>query len=125
MLVIEGLDKNIITKCVNFFCSKLGIEVPRSLHIFVDDTINVQGAVYQNAVDDYMIVLKSQEDGHMLVTLAHELTHVKQYVKDDLAKQFTREIPYQERWWEIEAYQMEVQLVSSLLEKLNEGEIVL
>jgi hypothetical protein len=125
MLVIEGLNENIATKCVQFFCSQLGIDVPKFLHIFVDETIKVNGAVYQNAADDYLMVLKGQEDGQMIVTLAHELTHVKQFIKNNLADEFTNDIPYMERWWEIEAYKMEEVLIKALIEKLQTGEISL
>lgn len=116
-LIIEGnLNQNFFGSVVNFFCGALGISVPANLHIFTDETIKVCGACYQNDEDDYMIVLKEQNNlGDMIVALAHELTHVKQFVLDDLANDFTTTIPYRERWWEIEAYEKEVELTKMLI----------
>lgn len=121
-VLIEGLDSDFIGKVVNLFCGALGIEVP-NLHIFVDETIAVAGACYQNAHDDYLIALRDQDAGQMIVTLAHELVHVKQYVLDDLANEFTTSIPYRERWWEVEAYKKEVELAELLIETMNRKEI--
>lgn len=121
-VLIEGMDSDFIGKVVTLFCDALGIEVP-NLHIFVDETIAVAGACYQNAHDDYLIALRDQDDGQMIVTLAHELVHVKQYVLDDLANEFTTSIPYRERWWEVEAYKKEVELAELLIAAMDRKEI--
>lgn len=124
-LVIEGnLNSEFIGSVVNFFCDILGISVPENLHIFTDETIEIGGTCYRNADDDYTIVLKERANlGDMIVTLAHELTHVKQYVLDNLECAFTRDIPYHERWWEVEAYEKEAELTKMLIEAVNRGEI--
>lgn len=121
-VLIEGMNSDFTRKVINLFCDALGIEVP-NLHIFVDDTVSVSGACYQNSHDDYLIVLREQDIGQMLVTLAHELVHVKQYVLDDLADKFTTSIPYHERWWEVEAYKKETELAELLIEAVNRKEI--
>jgi hypothetical protein len=59
----------------------------------------------------------------MIVTLAHEMVHVKQYLKDNLAEHFTYDIPYMERWWEKEAYAMEVEITKSIIEMVESGKI--
>jgi hypothetical protein len=124
-LIIEGnLNQDFIGSVVSFFCKALGIDVPENLHIFTDETIEIAGACYRNDDEDYIIVLKERENvGDMIVTLAHELTHVKQYVRDDLERDFTTSIPYMERWWEIEAYEKEVELTKLLIETVKIGEI--
>jgi hypothetical protein len=120
---IEGLDVNFTKKAVQLFCSVLGIDNP-CLHIFVDSTIKVTGACYQADKNDFMIVLQDQPcDGQMMVTLAHELVHVKQYLQNDLAAKFDATIPYMERWWEQEAYEKEVELTKLLIEAVENGEL--
>jgi hypothetical protein len=117
-----GLDHNFIVKCLNRFAVMLEINLPENICIFVDDTIRVNGACYQNDHDDYMIVLKIQdEEGDMVQTLAHEMVHVKQFLKDDLASLFRTDIPYMERWWEIEAYKKEIDLMKDLIAKVESG----
>ncbi len=122
MILVEGMNQNFIEKCVIHMCEILGIDVP-DLHIFVDETIKPNGACYQNSPDEFMIVLKDQADGQMIVTLAHEMVHVKQYLKDNLAEHFTYDIPYMERWWEKEAYAMEVEITKSIIEMVESGKI--
>ena len=121
-VIVEGLDQDFGLKVVNFFCDALGIHVP-NLHIFVDDTINVAGACYQNSHDDYLIALRQQDYGQMIVTLAHELVHVKQYVLDGLDQKWDTTIPYRERWWEVEAYEKEVELTKLLIDAVERQEI--
>lgn len=119
---IDGMNQDFIGKVVKFFCDALGIDVP-NLHIFVDDTITVAGVCYQNSHDDYLIAIRDQDNGQMIVTLAHELVHVKQYVVDGLAEQWDATIPYRERWWEVEAFQKEVELMELLIEAVAYKEI--
>lgn len=121
-VLIEGMNQDFTYKVVKFFCDALGIGVP-SLHIFVDDTISVAGACYQNDHDDYLIALRQQDLGQMIVTLAHELVHVKQYVLDGLAEKWDTSIPYRERWWEVEAYEKEVELTKLLIDAVERQEI--
>lgn len=121
-VIVEGLNQEFTAKIILLFCGALGIEVP-NLHVFVDDTIGVAGACYQNDYDDYLIALRQQDYGQMIVTLAHELVHVKQYVLDGLAEKWDTSIPYRERWWEIEAYEKEVELTKMLIEAVTIGEI--
>jgi len=125
VIEILGLKEDLILQCLSKFSNMLGIELP-NLSIFVDETdqIKVNGACYQNSPDDYMIVLKVQEnEGRMIQTLAHEMVHVKQYLKNDLASHFTHDIPYMERWWEIEAFEKEEELMLALLQDVKDGKI--
>lgn len=123
MIEIEGLDQSRVEKYVEYFCQLLRIEIPK-LFIFVDDTIKVSGACYENEPGDYMIVLKDQkEEGQMIVTLAHEMVHVKQYIRNGLAKCFDDTIPYMKRWWEQEAYKKEVVLIRALVAEIEKEKI--
>lgn len=123
MLTIEGnLNSSFVKNAVHFFCDILKISVP-NIHIFTDSTISPNGACYRNSDDDFMIVLKERDYGQMIVTLAHELVHVKQYLKDGLSDKWDSSIPYMERWWEQEAYEKEVELTKLLIEAVENGEL--
>ena len=120
---IEGiLNEAFVQEVVIFFCDALGVSVP-NLHIFTDQTITPCGACYRNSDNDFMIVLKERDEGQMMVTLAHEMVHVKQYLLDGLSEQWDASIPYMERWWEQEAYQKEAELTKLLIEAIENGEL--
>lgn len=122
-VIIEGsLNKNFVGFVIDFFCDALGISVP-NLHVFTDETISPNGACYRNSDNDFMIVLKECDQGQMMVTLAHEMVHVKQYLLDGLSEKWDASIPYMERWWEQEAYQKEVELTKLLIEAVEKGVI--
>ena len=122
-ILVEGnINKEFCEKAIHFFCDALGIEPP-NLHVFTDETIVPNGACYQNADDEYMIVLNEHGNEPMMTTLAHELTHVKQYLLDDLAGCFDTSIPYMNRWWEKEAYIKEVEMTKLIIEATEKGEI--
>ena len=64
-------------------------------------------------------VKKDLSEKQKLITIAHELIHVKQYVKNELNEQMSYwcgqsvnsdEIPYSEQPWEVEAFQFGEQL---------------
>lgn len=122
-VVIEGnLNSSFVKSVIDLFCDILKISVP-NLHIFTDQTINPNGACYRNGSDEFMIVLKERDAGQMMVTLAHELVHVKQYLNDNLSEEYDTSIPYMERWWEVEAFQMEVELTKILIDRVQRGMI--
>jgi len=122
-VVIEGnLNQKFVGLVIDFFCDALGISVP-NLHVFTDQTITPCGACYRNSDDDFMIVLKERDQGHMMVTLAHEMVHVKQFMIDGLSEQWDASVPYMERWWEKEAYHKEVELTKLLIAAVENGEL--
>jgi len=121
-VIVEGLNVGFVQKAVNLFCDALKIDVP-NIHIFSDETIRPNGACYRADDNDFMIALKERDLGQMMVTLAHEMVHVKQYICDGLSEQFDNSIPYMERWWEKEAFAKEVDLMKLLIAAVENGEI--
>jgi len=116
-------DQVFIEKVVNLFCTHLGIKCP-TLLIYIDETIQANGICYQNNETEFMILLKDgRTKSEMLVTLAHELVHVKQYLKDNLAGQWDTSIPYNDRWWEQEAYVKESDLIKILLDAIKNKDL--
>ena len=90
--------------------------VARYLQIDKEDysvTIDICDIVEENKgflIDDldkreFTILLKeSLGIGHLIMTLFHEMVHVKQFIKDNLANEINDIIPYLDRWWEKEAF---------------------
>lgn len=118
-LRVDGIpDESIVTKTVDFFCRVLNIPSDIDIHLFVDETLQSQGACYQNSPSEYMIVLACQKIEQMIVTIAHELVHIKQFIYDELDKHFDDSIPYHERWWEQEASESESVLMELFLNEM-------
>ena len=117
--IYGNMEKKTTNKAVVFFSSILGINIPY-LEIYTFEGGLENGSCHQNSQDEYCIFLKEREFGHMLVTLAHELTHVKQYIKDNLAECYETVTPYNDRWWEREAFEMESFLAQKMIEKVKE-----
>lgn len=86
-----------------------------------------EGFCHDQEDDDYMIELSDKINGEVLITaILHELVHVKQGIKKELVEkkgiQYWKgencdNIEYYDQPWEIEAYEMQEQL----LEKYNES----
>jgi Zn-dependent peptidase ImmA (M78 family) len=115
-----SLDENFIESAIHLFCDSLGISVPNLL-IYTDETIRPNGACYRNSADEFMILLKNgRSDADTMITLAHELVHVKQFMVDNLSEQLDASIPYMERWWEQEAYEKEVELTRLLIKAIEQ-----
>ena len=72
----------------------------------IEETVN--GMVFENMDDgNFLILIRERESlEDMILTIVHELVHVKQYLKDGLADCISEvnRIPYLEQWWEIEAF---------------------
>jgi Zn-dependent peptidase ImmA (M78 family) len=119
----DRLDKSFIQNAVKLFCIALGIKIPTIL-IYTDETIKPNGVCYRNDETEFMILLKDgRSDAETMITLAHELVHVKQYLVDDLSNKFDNSIPYTERWWEQEAFKLEVDLTNLLIQAIKEKKL--
>ncbi|MFA7408342.1 MAG: hypothetical protein WCY93_11060 [Anaerolineaceae bacterium] len=83
----------------------LGMVEPDELLILANDEMEPVGRVFKNGDVGYMIELRleNRTREEIFWTLAHELVHVRQFQEQDLENQLDKRIPYQERWWEIEA----------------------
>jgi hypothetical protein len=117
-LRVEGTYKvKELKEAVDIFSTALDLD-SISVEIYILDDLVSNGCVYQVDLNSYILFLKERPIGHMLVTLAHEFVHIKQYVKDDLNSRLDFSIPYQQRWWEQEAFQKESILCKKLLDFL-------
>jgi hypothetical protein len=116
--------KQLVENFVRFACVELDIQ-PKSLVIakydVVDDTL---GLCIDDTTEDYIILVHTadRDIGQIFVTIAHELIHVKQYMKENLGwfmDNQSQHIPYMERWWEQEAFKWSVPLVEKFAKGLN------
>jgi hypothetical protein len=65
--------------------------------------------------DTFTILIKSDKRSYedVLMTVAHELVHVKQYMQNDLGMLLDKhkDLDYDKRWWEHEAVAVSRQMV--------------
>ena len=56
-------------------------------------------------------------------TIAHEMIHIKQFMKENLGYFLDNysDVPYMERWWEIEAHKESFPLVVKFTEAIQNG----
>ena len=107
---------------VNFLCRELKIK-PSSITVTSVESDDCYGLCYDQTEKDYVIYVKEQDRniGEIFTTIAHEMIHVKQYMKENLGwfVDNSSYIPYLERWWEKEAFSGAVPLVEKFIKTLQ------
>ena len=101
---------------------KLSRKLPHLGLTSVED-YNVSGKPREFIID----IKSTQTEDEIIRTLAHEMVHVKQYVYGELdeegmkwcGKRLTRDLPYHEQPWEIEAHDVGDILFVDYMEKHN------
>lgn len=96
-----------LNAAMNFALVQLDISGVKIILEQDDLADGLNGYVEDKNCDSFEIVIdKNRGIGHKIETLFHELIHVNQFLKKGLGEiynTFKGEIPYLERWWEIEA----------------------
>lgn len=128
-MIVHGKVPKKHLNALEFFSSRL-ITSQKRKHIEITvkyrKVIDELGTVY---VDDYNVlgmpisfvieVRQSDSEEEKLKTLAHEMVHVKQYIRGELNEQMSvwrghkvdsDEIPYAEQPWEVEAESVALKL---------------
>ena len=107
---------------VEFLCRELSI-LPLKLDIVTENMDENIGQCIDVDKDSYLILVKTlnRDIDRVFITIAHEMIHVKQYMTQELGRILDEQshIPYDDRWWEIEAYNMSFPLVKKFSEMLN------
>lgn len=121
-LTVHGLDEDLTKLAIEFYCSELDIQ-PRELSIMVDDIMEQNGKCFENEYGDYLILVKvdGRNITQIFLTLAHEMIHVKQYLKDRLSAclfDFKKDLSYKETWWEQEAFGGETELLTNFVKTI-------
>lgn len=123
--VVE-LDDVLTEDFVTFCCFELDIS-PELITVegwdepFKDGALGLCYEVNDNK--EYLIMVCKQNRTATAIynTIAHEMVHVKQFMKQDLGSTIEAHKPaYNDRWWEIEASKKSLDLVKKYVDILYE-----
>jgi hypothetical protein len=133
-MVISGPISKKEEKAILFFAERLfgrammrnlGIRIRKVKDFEVFGLVAVEDYNAAGKPRDFLIELKrGLEEKDFLETIAHELVHVRQYVRGELNEEMSywrgapvnaREIPYAEHPWEIEAEKIGKELVEEYM----------
>lgn len=119
---VEVQSSSLVEKFVKFLCTELDVR-PTSVSVVPYEMDNgIVGLCLDLTDEDFVIFVKEKDRdiGQVFVTVAHEMIHVKQYMKENLGQLLNscQDVPYVERWWEKEAYANATPLVEKFAKKL-------
>lgn len=124
MILTTSLDSRydrLVNEFAKFLCKELCI-LPRSVSIIGYDLEKDFGMCFDDNDGEYTILVKEtdRDISQIFTTIAHEMIHVKQYMTQELGRLLDeqRHLPYEERWWEREAYEESVPLVEKFAKNL-------
>lgn len=125
MILSTRLDHSydrLVNDFVKFLCSELCI-LPRHITIIGYDLEVNYGMCFDESEGNFTILVKEtgRDIGQIFTTIAHEMIHVKQYMTQELGRLLDeqRDVPYEQRWWEQEAYENAVPLVEKFSKKIT------
>ena len=123
IISVLNLDQKLTNDFVKFCCNQLGIK-PRQLYVNGYDDISEDLKGYCIDVeDDVFTIATSTKDRNITeiyTTIAHELVHVKQYMKQNLGVLLESSVlDYYNTWWEVEARNLSVDLMCAYVGTLN------
>jgi hypothetical protein len=106
---------SLVEQFVNFICKELSINPLKLTIASYDEDDNLNGLCMDESDNEFIILVKETDRniGEIFTTIAHEMIHVKQYMKENLGwfLDNRKDIPYMDRWWEKEAFKDAVPLV--------------
>lgn len=116
-------NPSLVEKLARFLCEELDIR-PEKLTIVPYEVEDSNVGLCLDESDTEFIVFVREKDrniGEIFTTIAHEMIHVKQYMKENLNWFLHNryDIPYMERWWEKEAFSNAVPLVEKFAKNLQ------
>jgi hypothetical protein len=122
MILRTGIKhKPLVEKFVRFLCEELAV-FPTSITIVPFDEKDCVGICIDESDTEFLILVKEdgRNIGEVFTTIAHEMIHVKQYMKQNLGWLLDQHnhIPYEQRWWENEAFTNAIPLVEKFAKKL-------
>ena len=103
-------DIEIIEKAFWFVCKYFKIEKEDyKVNVIIEDIIDDNNGLLIDDMEERrfdVLLKKGRPLGKTIMTFIHELVHIKQFIKNNLTNLMDCTIPYLERWWEIEAFEM-------------------
>jgi hypothetical protein len=122
-ITVEIANPNLVEKFIKFLCSELNI-APDLIGIVPHEIEDGNLGMCLDLSETKFAIFVREEDrniGQVFVTIAHEMIHVKQYMKENLNEFLANcsAIPYLDRWWEKEAFGNAVPLVEKFTKTLK------
>lgn len=125
MILSTSLDRKydrLVSEFVQFLCNELGVR-PRKIDVVGTDLFENLGMCLDVEDESYLIFVKEtgRRVDQIFITVAHEMIHVKQYMTQELGRLLDEQqhVPYEERWWEQEAYERAVPLLEKFAKNLT------
>lgn len=125
MILSTSLDRKydrLVSEFVQFLCDELGVR-PRKIDVVGTDLFENLGMCLDVEDETYLIFVKEtgRRIDQIFITIAHEMIHVKQYMTQELGRLLDEQqhVPYEERWWEQEAYERAVPLLEKFAKNLT------
>lgn len=120
-------DPTLISTFVNFLCKELQIHpkliTVESMHSNVHLETKSLGLCIDIDTEEFVIMVyeKNRNITEICNTIAHEMIHVRQFLKDNLNHWINTcwDIPYKKRWWEVEASSSSFDLVKKFTENIK------
>jgi len=122
--IIETSVKHssLVEKLTRFLCEELDVKPKRLSIVSYDLDDDTLGLCIDESDDEFTVLVKERNRniGEICTTIAHEMIHVKQHMKENLGwfLDNRKDIPYMERWWEKEAFSTAVPLVEKFAKTL-------
>ena len=129
-LEVQGFNNsNFIEKFAKFLKKELQIDKGNISIYPMEEEVHLQsranGLCIDSSEDDFILLIYENKRSidKVFNTIAHEMIHVKQFIKENLNHYLDTclDIPYDERWWEKEAKTESWNLVLKYVDYLNEN----
>ena len=121
---INDLDETLTENFITFCCEELNIK-PEILTVDGWETPfpknqKATGLCYEINNGEYWIMTQTKNRNltEVYITIAHEMVHVKQFIKQNLSDKYSKKRPHHDRWWEREANAKSVELVKKYVDIL-------
>lgn len=125
MTIIQTAVSNpsLVEKFTKFLCQELDIRPSRVTVVPYELDDDILGLCLDESDDEFIVFVKEKgrNIGEICTTIAHEMIHVKQHMKENLNwfLDHRKDIPYLDRWWEKEAFSGAVPLVEKFAKTLK------
>jgi hypothetical protein len=105
-----------------FICNRFSILPDRITIASYELNNGINGMCIDESDNKFIILVNENERNitEVFDTIAHEMIHVKQYMKENLGWFLDNRsyIPYEYRWWEQEAFQTSGKIVEDFVRKM-------
>jgi hypothetical protein len=114
---------SLVERFVRFLCEELNVFPDRIAVISYDGSDGNFGLCIDETNTEFLILVKESDRdvGQIFTTIAHEMIHVKQYMKENLGWFLDNRsyLSYHDRWWEREAFEKAVPLVEKFSKNIT------